>query len=248
MRFVILTSLVSASLAFAATGDYVIYRAKNRPAEELVQIARPLFAGKVSFSSINEKIVMDGSQESISGALKLFSEIDSPPRKYRLSVRVLGSSAGESNSVSLEGDTLFNRIRLQKRSGIQSRGGVAVEAGGARVNAQSSEGSTTSVSEQSVVALEGRPVFVGSGSTWSPGGVSAKIQGGESLTLQLGQKEGSANPSLVLQTEVTLKPGEWRTVGEVGQNRSGSQKEILGGASGASQGKKDVQVRVDVLP
>lgn len=227
-------------LVFAAS-DFVVYRAKHRPAEELVAMAAPLLKGKVALSNLNEKIVLDGTKSGVEAALRLFAELDRAPRKYRISTRLISAQRGDSQVVAAEGDALFQRVQLSKRSGLLSPSATRVVVGGMALGAQKVESQSMGQGEQSVEVLEGREAMVA--------GITAKVRGNASgaVTMDLVQKE-NANPSLSLSSQVSVQPGQWQTVGNLSQSTQAKQGEILGKGEGRGEGKKEIQVRVDVLP
>ncbi|MGZ3695772.1 MAG: hypothetical protein ACXWQO_16855 [Bdellovibrionota bacterium] len=127
--------LVSVS-AQAAAPDFLIYQAKHRPAEELMNMARGLFGAKANFSTMNEKIVINADKSTGTAVLKLFAELDHAPRRFSVSTRTVGQ--GESTA-----------------------SGVGVGRAGVRVQSGNSE--TRGASGETVQVLEGAKATVGSG-------------------------------------------------------------------------------------
>lgn len=231
-----------------AADELVIYPVKYRTAEELIKVAEPLFYGRATFSSLNEKIVISAPQKTVDAVLKLFKELDRRPRMYRISVRLISRAFAEQEALAMEAAAARQRASISKRSGVLSRQGTgSVGVGGVNASAESNSQQSAGNTDQSVEVLEGKEARLLQGSTFFPGGFIAKVNSGgkSAVTLNLNQREGNANPAVSLSSEITLKLGEWRTVGQSSQNSTQSRGEILGKSQGGSDSTKVIQVKVD---
>jgi len=211
-----------AALPALAQDELTIYPVKYRSAEELIKVAEPVFFGRATFSSLNEKIVISAPEKTAQAVLKLFAELDRKPRTFEISVRL-------------------------RARGERSNSGVGIRRQGVRIESNSSAGSENSL--QSVKVLEQKEARLLEGSTYFPGGFIAKARsaGKNKVTLEIRQRQGSANPAIALSSEVTAALGEWQTIGSARQDRTNSLSEILGSSSGASSEAKDIQVKVDLV-
>jgi hypothetical protein len=87
------------------------------------------------------------------------------------------------------------------------------------------------------------------GNDWFPGGFSAKVRGGAGnlATVEFRQREAGANPALSLQSEVMVKLGEWKTVGEASQASSVSEKGLAQSGGHSGSGKKSLQMKLELV-
>lgn len=235
MRLSILTSLLFLfSLAVFAEDDLTIYRAKYRPAEELVKVAGSLFAGRANISSLNEKIVIAADSKTTKKVLELFAELDRKPRQYRISFRLVSKGTGSRSAVGVKDA----RVGIGKKPTVTAT--VAVDA---------EDAESAGDSLQSTQLTEGREAAVFMGSDWFPGGFLAKVRGGTGklATVEFRQREGNRNPAFGLASEVSLGLGQWKTVGGINQKNQGSGSGILHreGQSGAQE--KDLQIKLDAV-
>jgi hypothetical protein len=235
-------------MAARAADDLTIYPVKYRSADELIRVAEPIFFGRATFSSLNEKIVISAPAKTTVKVLALFKELDRRPRMYGVSARLVSKAEAEAEAkglgISIEG----RRGKIsQKSPPSSSQGKTFLEVGGARATLESREAVSASRTDQSLEVLEGKQAFLLQGSTFFPGGFAVKVlsAGTGRVTVELGQREGNANPAVALSTEVSFPLGRWQEVGRVSGANQNSRGEILSQGSGSSVSRKVIQVKVE---
>lgn len=220
MRLNTLTSflLLFPFLAFAAE-DFTVYRAKFRPASELVELARPLFPA-ATFSSMDEKVVVNAPKETATKVLQLFGDLDRKRRSYRIAVRLQAAAQGENDAIGLGTD-------------------------GLRVESESAEAKGNTI--QTVTVTEGRSALLRLGQGRATGGFLAKVRSApkDSVLLELSQKEPGTR-GLALETELTVKLNEWQSVGKLDESQNAKESRILGKGSAQGASRKLVQVKVSI--
>lgn len=225
MRLSILIKLFFVLLPCQAysADDLVIYSVKYRPPEELIKVAEPIFFGKATFSSLNEKIVISAPPKTSEAVLKLFAEMDQKPRMYRISVRVSALNSREQE-------------------------GVAVRAGN-KVKAEKSTSSRQLNDRQEVQVSEGKQAALLKGSNHFPGGFSAVIRsaGEQFVNLTIHQKESDANPAASLSSELRVRLNLWQTIGRIEQAGESADSELLGRHKGQNSARKEIQVKIETV-
>lgn len=233
MRLSTLTKLLffAPLLGFAAD-EFTIYHPKYKSTEELVNLGDSAFGNKAGFSSLGGKVVINASPKTTASVLKLFSEIDRVSRQFKISFRLVSREESSGNSISFKN----GQVSVGKKV---SAGGTLSAEGGQK----------TGLKEEVTTAqlMEGTEAQMMLGNEWFPGGFRAKAWGGEGDFVNVGfkQREADANPALSLQSEVLLKFGEWKTIGEVRQasNRKGSR--VFRADFYEDAQKKNLQVMVE---
>lgn len=221
MRLSILISLLLSLVpAQAAETDFLIYQVKHRPAQELVDVASGVFRGRATFSSLNEKIVVNVPPTSATAraVLQLFAELDHRPRRFCISLRRRGEESTERTAVA----------------GKIKKGASALE-----ISAGDSRGQGSAKS--SVIVSEGERATVGQ----SPDTFLVKIvsvsKGEVSVDVQ-----AEANAQ-VLSTNASLPLAQWTEIGRTNQQSEQSQREILAKSSARENKLSEFQLRVDEL-
>ena len=236
------------SLAARAADDLTIYPVKYRSAEELIRVAEPIFFGRATFSSLNEKIVISAPAKTAAKVLALFKELDRRPRMYGVSARLVSKAEAEAEAKGLEISIEGRRGKVSQKSPPRSsQGKTTLEVGGARATLESSDAASASRTDQSLEVLEGKQAFLLQGSLFFPGGFAVRVlsAGAGRVTAELSQREGNANPGVALSTEVSLPLGRWQEVGRVSRADKSSRGGILSQGSGSSVSSKVIQIRVE---
>lgn len=216
-----------------AADEFTVYMPKYRSTEELVGLAESAFSGKATFSSINGKVVINASPKTTASVLKLFGEIDMIARQYKISFRLVAREESSRDSISFKD----GQVVVRKNPSVSG----TLSAGSGR-----SEGEKEMV--QSAQLMEGREAQMTLGNDWFPGGFSAKARGGagDLVTVEFRQREPGAASSFSLQSEVLLRLGEWKAVGEAARSKSESQAGILQKGSSGASGHKTLQVKLEL--
>lgn len=253
MRSSILTSfffffLFIPFFALAGDDDFTVYHAQNRPAAELVEAAQGL-VNAVRISHMNEKIVIYGTKSGRTAALRLMKELDTAARMYRIHVRTVAKGSAEREAKAIEGSVGNDTVSAGKRrSGVLKGGGGTISVGGVSATAESETAENTSQGAQSVTVIDGGIATISAGSGIFPTAVRIRMraQGKNGAHLKLAQQKAGGRKVQNLSTEIDLKLGVWRTVGELQGEDTGSASEILGSASRASASKQQIQVMVEL--
>lgn len=233
MRLSILTKLLFfVPLLSLAADEFTVYYPKHRSTEELVNLGASTFGDKANFSSLGGKVVINASPKTTASVLKLFSQLDQVARQFKISFRLVKKAEIDRNSISFKD----GKVTLGKR--------VSAEA---TIGAEREQKADRSDSVQSAWLLEGAEAQMALGNNWLPGGFTAKARGGagEMVTLEFKQREGSVDPAFSLQSEVLVKLGEWKTVGEISQSSVSAEAGMLGQGSNSSAQKKNLQVKLE---
>jgi|GEM_PF-5099726 len=251
MHLNILTSLfvfLFSFCALAADDDYSVYNIGSRPAQEIVEAARPLL-NNVRMSHLNDKIVVYGSKSGREAALKLFRELDSASRNYRVHVRAVGEGTHEREARAIEGQVGIGGVKVGKRrSGVlKHEGGGSISIGGIRGTAESETVETANKGGQSITVSDGGTGMISDDSLFSSAmRVKLRSQGKTGAHLVLEQQNASGTGNQQLSTEIDLKLGVWRELGGFNQRNESSNSEILGGSKKATATKQRVQVMVEL--
>lgn len=220
-------------LGFAAD-EFTIYHPKYKSTEELVSLGQSTFGGKASFSSLGGKVVINASPKTTASVMKLFAEVDTITREYKISFRLVAREESSRNSISFKN----GQVSVGKKP--SASGALSVESG-----QRESQQDTV----QSARLMEGTEAQMALGSDWFPGGFLAKVRGGagDLVTLEFRHREAGANPALSLQSEVLLRLGEWKTVGEVSQSTVGAEKGLAQSGGHSGSGKKSLQMKLELV-
>lgn len=250
MRSNILTSLFLFLLPFfalAADEDFSVYYIQSRPPAELVQAAQGMVSN-VKMSHMNDKIVVYGSKSGREAAIRLFKELDTVARNYRVHVRAAGEGSHEREARALEGQVNIGGVKLGKRSGVLKRqGGGSVSVGGIKGSAESETVEAANKGGQSITLSDGGTGMIADNSLFSSAmRVKLRAQGKTGAHLVLEQQNTSGTGDQQLSTEIDLKLGVWRELGGFNQRNESSNTEILGNAKKATATKQRVQVMVEL--
>lgn len=218
-------------IAFAED-EFTVYLPKYRSTEELVSLGESTFAGKATFSSLGGKVVINASPKTTASVMKLFEQVDRISRQFRISFRLVAAAESSGNSISFKD----GKVTVGKKPSV---------SGTLSVDGRQNESRKDTV--QSAQLMEGTEAQMALGDNWFPGGFSAKARGGagDLVTLEFRQREAGTNPALSLQSEVVVKLGEWKTVGEITQSTAGSEKGLAQRGSHGGSERKSLQVKLE---
>jgi hypothetical protein len=235
MRLSTLTKLcIFLPLIAYAKDEFTVYTPKYRATEELVGLAESAFGNKANFSSLNGKVVINASPKTTASVMKLFADIDQIARQFKISFRLVARAESSGNSIFFKN----GQISVGKKTSV-----------GGTLAADSGQSESRKDAVQSARLMEGVEAQMALGNSWFPGGFSAKARGGteDLVTVEFRQREAGANPALSLQSEVLMRLGEWKTVGEVSQSSNNTEKAAFGHGSNQGNETKSLQVKVELV-
>lgn len=255
MRFVILIKtfvfLVFAGQTYAGE-EFTIYRVQYRAPEELIRVASAMLGPQAAFSSMGEKIVINGSPAATKAALDLFKELDRKPRSYRVSVRRRSRAASEDEGIGAEAEAVGGRVVVRKRSREgHGPGGVTAQVGGVGISAGVSQTASATSDGNSVQVMEGGEARLATGNTLFPSGMWVRPRPLGKGQVQLELYSRQAKKGLEMEsasTTVQVPLGQWTSIGGVSKRRTESRGEILGKGSAAGSSDNDLRVLVEEIP
>jgi hypothetical protein len=252
----LLTALLLPAASAADGRDFAYLPVYSQPAEDLVEVLRPM-AGGGSVLAHRNQIIVRGTPGEIAAVSEALERLDQPARRLMIEVRLADRSVGQRGGGSLDG-------RWERGDG-QDR--VRIHAGAREIRTRRQDDLV-----QRVQTLDGRPALIRTGQ-WRPvttfigvdsdhgGGVLGR-EGqsidtgfqvlprthGDQVTLELYQQDEQALPNGRLrggaaQTVLRGYLGEWLDIG--GQQ----QRDATSGRRWTTEdaGERRLQVRVQPL-
>ena len=250
----LLMTASSIPLASAADGrDFAYLPVYSQPAEDLLEVLRPM-AGGGSVMAHGNQIIVHGTQAEIATVSEALERLDQPARRLMIEVRVAENSVGQRSGQHLSGS-------WQRTDG---RDQVRINAGAREIHTQR-QGDMV----QRVQTLDGRPALIRTGQ-WRPvanavanpvgvfveqgyqsidtGFYALPRAHGDEVTVELYQQDEQALPNGRMRggsarTQVRGYLGEWLDVG--GQQQF--EEEGVRRWSTQNQGERHLQMRVRAL-
>lgn len=255
MRLSILINLLVLLLAsvslpsYADEDDFTIYQTESRPSDELARLLRDLMGVRVQ--TMNEKVIIYGSQKQREAALKLMRELDKPAKTYRLRLRTIGRAESSQDAAAIEGRIGGRDLQVGKGKSrvLRGKGGGSVTIGGLKGRVESNSLGQSGEGGQQLTVIDGGTAEIGVGSDIFPTGarISLRSQGKSGVHLKLMQQDASSGGRVQnLSTEIDLKLGVWRSVGRIKQGGERSESEILGSSRGRRESAQEIQVMVEL--
>lgn len=140
---------------------------RNRPAEDLVAVVRPLVGPGGSVTASGDKLIVSASPRELADVARVVSELDVAPRSLWISVAQEGSAAEAAQAAEIAGRIGSAGVTLQKPQTVETRNGTRVEHRSTRTVVSGafagSSASETGSLTQGIAALEGRPAFISVG-------------------------------------------------------------------------------------
>jgi len=265
--FVKRTSIIILCLfSLSALADRIeVIQLKGRSANEMIPIIQPLLGQDVGLSAQGYKLIIRGSEETISQARDLVRQLDHAPKQLTISLRRGAASNYNDNELSA--------------SGVIRSGDARLSVNGGHPNSVRLHETRRSINQDSIRRInvtEGRQAFIQTGQS---------IPVGQQSSNQFGQRTNSIRyknatsgfyvlPRLVgdrvsldvLQNNVSLdrhgrqrfnvqrtgttlsgRLGEWISIGGVTQQFNQSRSGILHSTRQNSQTNSQLYIKVDVV-
>jgi type II secretory pathway component GspD/PulD (secretin) len=163
--------LALAPLTHAAESELRVIPLKHRLADEVVPVVRPLLAPGESVRGMDSRLIVRATPGTFAQIEHLLTEIDTPRRNLRISVRHAGESEHVQDSQGVSGDVRRDNTRIVVTNGTRSTGGMSVGRTGPDGNAQlHSERHVVTKrdsSTQTLTVLDGGRAFLRIGETIS---------------------------------------------------------------------------------
>jgi hypothetical protein len=264
---------VAASRAAAQVDEMAIITVHNRPAEDLVEVLRPLVEPRGSVAFMNDRLIIRTLPGAMASIRKMVAELDVAPRSLMLTIRRQGHRTDTQESIEGSGMVSAGDTNaITTRSGV--RGTVTNESRASRVVVGGAFGSstvdTTSGALQQVQALEGRKAFIGTGVetpqfvTAAPWPVTVAGQSalsgfhalsrvsGDLVRVEIWISDDHMAPSGRVRTDrltTTLsgRIGEWLSLGGIERSSSTTSREPLARDTGTSSQLSALELRVELL-
>jgi hypothetical protein len=180
--------------ALAQEQQLEILTIRNRPAQDLVPLVRPLVGPGGSVTASGSKLIVSASPQALADVARVVRELDVPPRSLWISVTQERDSGESGQAAEVAGRVGSGGVSVQQPQTIETRNGTRVERRSGRsvvsgAFAGSSASETGSLT-QSIAALEDRPAFISIGET-RPVGTTVPVVGSDG---SVGVAEGTLLP------------------------------------------------------
>ena len=255
-----LTTILLASLT--ATQTIELYRARYRPAAELVPIARNALGsgGQVTLDARTATLVLNGSPQAIQRTLALLEQVDRPLRQVVIESVVLEVEDLDSLGVRVAWKTSLGPLSLGTLPPLAANGLiVGVDATRARETTRASsrlrllEGATGIVRTGKALPVLfdpywGTPAFVPVDTGFE---AKARVLEGDRVYLELRPFAGRVGDNgeltyIAVATSVTVSPGETVVLAETTRTAQTSTKELSGVQRDELRHQQIVLITVDV--
>ena len=264
--------LIVVSIAVCASAFAVMSRARsaepltiidlrNRTAEEVLPVLRPLAGPDVSISGVDYRLLVRGSPDAIAQIREAVAVLDRAQRQLRVSVRYLTEADRANSGVRINADN--GAVSVGAGSSVRTAADAAVSS------VQVLEGTSASISDGAstpivTAAWSGtRPrggstgAVLGYRETTSGFTVTPRVNG-DRVFLDIASQQqriaGSANAGASAQSIVTTlsgKFGEWIELGGVSESGSAASNDVAptGGSLrvGTQSDRRTIEVKVDPI-
>lgn len=255
-------SLVMAYLALGAQ-HIEVYRAKHRPAAELVSIATTALGadGEVTLDSRTATLVLNGSPAAIERALTLLGRMDRPLRRIVVESEVRRVEDRDALEVAVAWKTSLGPVRIGTLS--RSKDGFAVAVLGSRSNSTTDVRSRLRLTEGGTgVVRTGRALPVLFQPNWGTVAtafvpvetgfeVQAQVLEGDRVHLELRPFAGRVEEDgeldyIAAATSITVSPGETVVLAETTRDTESATTDLSGVQKSRDHEKHLVLISVDV--
>lgn len=253
------------SLPVLASDRIEIIQLQGRSANDIIPIIQPLLKPDTGLSAQGYKLIVRGSEETISQVRELVRELDSAPKQLTISLRRGGQSTRSGKEFGAEGSIRSGNTRLS----------VNGEHGN-NIKLYKSQGSTNNNSIRRINVIEGRQAFIQTGQQVPVGARSVDRFGNQSNSVRyknvnsgfyvLPRLAGEYVNLDVLQNNMSIdrhgrqkfnvqrtgttlraKIGEWINIGGVTQQRNQSGSGILYSTQRSSNSNSQLYIKVDIV-
>ncbi|WP_158529638.1 secretin N-terminal domain-containing protein [Parvibium lacunae] len=251
-------------------------RARHRPAQELVEVLRPLLGPGESISAYQYQIILRASPATVTNVRRILEQIDQPAKQYVVQWQITGQE--QANRDALNGAVVLNSDG--RTVGGQAGGTVLSTQNNRRDNFSQQvrvmEGGSawitlnqqvplqvrqTTITPYGVVSSTGSQyVSFNSGLAVSPRQIGNSQQVQLALSPQRSQVNNAPNYGLnqgypnagaqvtQLSTTITVNLGEWVEIGSMDEQADSSRRGILSSNEARRQRGQRLLVKVDLVP
>lgn len=253
--------LATVLVALVALQSIEIYRARYRPAAELVPIARSALGtgGEVTVDARTASLVLNGSPEAIRRALALLEQLDRPLRQV-----VIESDIRQGEDL----EALGVRVAWQTSLGPLSIGTLPPGSDGLRIGIEARRSSETTRASSRLRLLEGSTGIVSTGRAlpvlfepyWGTTGYVAVDTGFEAqahvleddrVVLELRPFAGRVGDRgelnyIAVTTTITVSPGETVVLAETTRDTDASGSDLSGVETSRTREQQIVLITVEL--
>ncbi len=271
MKQIILLILLIHCNVLIAGNPMEIIQLKARPANEIIQIIKPMLDPDDSITGANNQLIIRAKPERIAEVRKILEKIDRPARKLIIYVR-----QGAIYNLNRDGVSADINAKLGRHARITT--GRTTRPGSARIRARSASTRSELDSTQHVQTLEGKPAFIATGksvpideqTTTISGGVVQQQNtvryrdvttgfyvipylNGDQVSLNVSpqmQRQSSIHGTYdITNAQTTLRGqiGEWITVGGVASSIDRNRSDILRRSQTSGHDERSIQLLVQEI-
>lgn len=262
----ITTALITCLLSFPVLADRIeVIQLQGRSANDIIPIIQPLLDPDTGLSAQGYKLIVRGSEQTISQVRDLVLQLDHPLKQLMISLRRGGRSIHSGNEFSASGSVQSGNSRLSVNGGHENN-----------IRLHESRRSINNNSIRRINVTEGRQAFIQTGQLVPVGQRSVDRFGNQSNSVRY--KNASSGfyvlPRLagdrvnldILQNSISIdrhgrqkfnvqrtgttlsgKIGEWISIGGVTQQFSKSGSGILHSTNRNSNSDSQLYIKVDVI-
>ena len=268
-------------LGLLATGRMVLAQnleilpVRHRPAQELVEVLRPMLGAGESLSAYQDQIIVRASPSTVNNLKQILQQIDQPARQYLVQWQITGQQ--QTSREQLSGGVVINSDGRQLGGQI---GGTVLSTQNNRGDGFSQqvrvlEGNSAWIALNQQVPLQVRQTTVtpygvvsSSGSQYvsftSGLAVTPRALGrGQQVQLALApqrstrshspaynMQQGLANPAEQVSqvtTTMIVNLGEWVEIGSIAEATQRNERAVLSSSDARGQGGQRLMLRVDAV-
>ena len=226
----------------------------------LLTAIEPLLSEQSTISIYQNQLILNVKEEELEKIQGLLRSIDQPSQQLLISLKKTDGSSNNNSALRVDGTFSTGNSTITTNTKKNSTS----------VRITSSRGVSEGTGNQSVRATEGRPAFIGTGTsvpliqntphnqTYQQTYVDA-VSGfyatawvnGEQVSITIDQSDDSISGKAIstqqLQTRVSGVIGEWLYIGMINESRRQKHKNLTGGGSGLTSQSTQLYIKVDLL-
>jgi len=156
--------IAPAPLTHAAESELRVIPLKHRLADEVVTVVRPLLAPGESVSGMDSRLIVRAAPRTFAQIEHLLTEIDTPRRNLRISVRHAGEREHAQDNQGISGDVRRGNTRIVVNNSNRDTGGLTVGRTGpdgtVQLHSERRVTTTRDASTQNLTVLDGGRAFL----------------------------------------------------------------------------------------